>query len=236
VENRTLWTFGDSFTESVLDNPTYVEFLQGNKHENWTEKLSKYLDYNLQNFGKGGMSPQTIIDTFIENMNDFKENDIVVISTSPYIRIIGYDNHFDKITTWNSESFYLYYIKDKIHALNKTDDFNFGTPFDDEKRIHLMVDYIDNFIVPYENKWKEYFENKISKFIDLFNQRNIKIFYWDYYLWKSNTFTNLNTETKGIIKDTHWGIEGETQFLQYIIDRIEKRNQFHSLKSPNYKI
>lgn len=230
---NTCWFFGDSFTESAaIDHDLYVKFLGGKRYKIWSEQLSEYLNCKTKNFSKGGMAPQTIIDTFIEQMSNFKENDYVFISTSPYIRTIGYVETLDKITTWNSEPYYLYHHKDRKEALEESDTKIFGVPFTDDVRTKLLVDYLYYFITPYENKWKEYFEEKIKNFIKLFNKQNIKVYYWDYYLWQTNSFSNLRDETNGQFNDDHWGVEGEKQFLKYMIRRIEDNKQFHNVKPP----
>ena len=77
-------------------------------------------------------------------------------------------------------------------------------------------------------------ENFLLKKIKDLNKQNIKVYYWDYYLWQTNSFSNLRDETNGQFNDDHWGVEGEKQFLKYMIRRIQDNKQFHNVKPPYY--
>ena len=67
--SKTLWTFGDSFTQGfscvpVIDYPTIPEYYQYKKigEDIWPNLLSKYLGIKLINKGLGGISNDSILE------------------------------------------------------------------------------------------------------------------------------------------------------------------------------
>jgi len=217
---KTSWFFGDSFTQSKLrKNPTYLEFLGrdiNNPYNGWSTQIANYLDSNEENYSIGGNSPQAIIDDFISNMYKFKKGDSVFISTSPMVRTIGYHSQFKKITSWNLET-----LNENSFSHTKSETHTFNPPDIIFKNKTLILDYVLNFIAPYEEEWEEYYENKIREFIILFKKQGINVYYWSWQLWHQSVFQDVYYETNGEIADDHWGIVGETQFLNYLKKRIK---------------
>jgi hypothetical protein len=80
-----LYTFGDSHTQTLKSHIEaksnwaleYVNYI-GEVPETYSEILSNEMGIELNNFGKGGASNQTIFDIFIENYKNIKPNDIVI--------------------------------------------------------------------------------------------------------------------------------------------------------------
>lgn len=87
VDKQNLWIFGDSFSA-----PFYHK-----KNKPWSEAYSKYLGYypscfgellakelnmNLKNEAEPGIGNESIIDRIILNLNNIKEDDIVIIGWS----------------------------------------------------------------------------------------------------------------------------------------------------------
>lgn len=232
---NTSYFFGDSFTQSLInENPQYKKAIGLDPHKiepSWTKLLSNHLNTEHINFGKGGNSPQGIIDDFISNMNKFKKGDYVFISTSPMVRTIGYDNNHKKIQTWNLDAI-RYNQVSEITDLDG-EHVQFGSPTLVQKNDELILDYILTFLLPFENSWMTYFEGKIKEFIELFKKQDIHVYYWSYNLW--DAFSNVKDETNDGMDDDHWGIKGQSQFVQYMKNRIDNKIQFTNEKLPPFK-
>jgi len=98
-----LYVFGDSHTQSfeshnIAGSQWSVEYskLLGYTPKNFADILSHELDIDLMNYGKGGCSNYTIMDTFLEKFNEIKKNDIVVFgwTTESRFRIANEVNDF----------------------------------------------------------------------------------------------------------------------------------------------
>jgi hypothetical protein len=223
---KTTWFFGDSFTQSMInDNPQYKKII-GKTELTWNQKLSIFLNSNHKNFGKGGNSPQGIIDDFISNMNKFEPGDTVIISSSPMVRTLGYDDGSKKITTWNLET-----IQHHPQAMFRTNKDNFGTPLLAQNNKDLVLDYLLTFLLPYEDEWHEYFEGKIKQFIELFKKQDIHVYYWTHKLW--DNYTSITKETNRKLIDDHWGWIGQNEFLEYLKKRINERKYFCNIYKPS---
>jgi hypothetical protein len=80
-----LYTFGDSHTQTFKSHKEantswakeYINHI-GEVPETYNEILANKINIELNNFGKGGASNQTIFDIFIENYKNIKPNDIVI--------------------------------------------------------------------------------------------------------------------------------------------------------------
>ena len=232
-KKNTCWYFGDSFTQSMwVHKPNLEDFYKGKELKPWSEKLSKYLNCDCKNLSYGGNSPQGIIDDFINNINNIKKGDYVFISTSPMVRTVGYDPITDKISTWNLES--ISHMKnwptDLPFELSNSDSHTYGTPDIVIDNVNLMYDYILKLTIPYEEKWEIYFENKIKNFIEYFTNNGVHMYFWSFRLWPK--FTSLTKETKRLVIDDHWGLIGETQFLEYMKQRIKDKIYFERIEPP----
>jgi hypothetical protein len=82
----TLHTFGCSYTaDYTLDGAIYKKFYNirgGNFPDVWPKILAKKLNFELNNFGKGGVGNDFIFNQICKNFKQFKKNDIVIIGWS----------------------------------------------------------------------------------------------------------------------------------------------------------
>ncbi len=86
----TLWTFGDSFTQSFSShfNTTnewavkYKNYIQGNAPKSYNELISDYFGFNLRNQGLGGSCNSNIFSEVIGNImnGQIKKNDIIIVN------------------------------------------------------------------------------------------------------------------------------------------------------------
>jgi hypothetical protein len=87
---RTLWTFGDSFTESYSDNSAmwldrYIDW-KGYIPKVYGEVISEKLELELINMGRGGADNYSIFQRICDAANKIKPNDIVIIGWSNAVR------------------------------------------------------------------------------------------------------------------------------------------------------
>ena len=109
---NNLWIFGDSFCSTfdinqISDNmKNYLNFIDDNSIETWSELLAKKLNYNLINRARGGNSNYQIFQDFCDNCHLIKENDIVIIGWGLIQKFrISENNMFLNISPGNNRSF-----------------------------------------------------------------------------------------------------------------------------------
>jgi hypothetical protein len=109
-----LWVFGDSFTETFKSHfessndwsTKYKKFKQGENSsefttpKNYSEIIAESLNVDLENYGVGGCSNQTIFDNFIRCAPQIKPNDYVIFQWTEQgrFRISTEANFFRDIT------------------------------------------------------------------------------------------------------------------------------------------
>ena len=84
-----LWTFGDSNTAPYDINIGWSkEYFEWKKRpvKVYGELISKMLNYELINLGKGTSDNYTIFNEVCNAMEDINENDIILIGWSDYLR------------------------------------------------------------------------------------------------------------------------------------------------------
>lgn len=94
---NTLWTFGDSFTaghgckfdaSGAFSNSLetyykklYDDYIDINK-KIWPEIVADTLSFELLNYGKNGMTNESIADSILKHLPSIQKNDIVILQTS----------------------------------------------------------------------------------------------------------------------------------------------------------
>lgn len=109
MADKTLWTFGDSFTYGFgcryidkkgdnIEYDYYHKYYDSSKgHDIWPNHLGRLLNSNVQNFGSNGNSNWDIIDDIIKQSDNIKKGDYVVIGKTRFDR-----NRFpDSNLKWN---------------------------------------------------------------------------------------------------------------------------------------
>ncbi len=103
VEKPVIWAFGDSYTDQFINPRTtikeYVDY-KGYVPKNYIDIISENLNLKIRNLGKGGTSNRTILSSFINVLDEIKENDILIFGwTSPNrFRIISNDLFYDVVS------------------------------------------------------------------------------------------------------------------------------------------
>lgn len=85
TEKKTLYVYGDSFTDGHRKDSPFTWFVKWYEHlgnylpPNWFELLSEKLDSNVRNFGWVGNSNHEIFESFCKSCHEIKKGDIVII-------------------------------------------------------------------------------------------------------------------------------------------------------------
>lgn len=159
----TLWTFGCSYTAeyhpvgapNVYSNyDKYKVYKGGILPETWPTLLAKKLNLNVKNKGVGGSSNYFIFNKFIENIDYFKEGDIIIIGWTSLLRFMWANNEslFTLLPSYYFESMNFKLISKET----------FGEILINRENLHWTSEI-----------W--YWIKFINKFCEL---KNIKIFYW----------------------------------------------------------
>jgi hypothetical protein len=213
-----LWAFGDSMTfghgcNELCHSETKEEYLPYKKEGDdvWVNHLGKLLDHEVKNLGKNGASNDYIFDTIIDNFDDIKENDVVVINMTLHGRMevpFG-DDIMNVLSSYENAI--------KIVGESKEKD-------SDEK-----IETILNFQYHFSNHqfYKER-HRKRFKFIKdrLKEDKKVKFVYmWsledDDAIYRS--FQTIKDDTKGKINDTHFSFNGHLNFAHYIHSSMDNK-------------
>lgn len=202
---QTLWTFGDSFTQSYTDNS--AEWIQlYSKWKGFTPKvygeiISEKMNMPLRNLGVGGSDNYSIFQSICDSAKSIKPADVVIIgwSTTARFRLINKSKLWHPIMPkWNYEK-------------------NFD--FISQKTIEEVLVNRDNEICKDEvRSW--------MKLIECAFPNNL-IISWT---WLSDgaapnyfgNLMNIRTETNGLIDDGHYSEQGHIQLANELMNMISK--------------
>lgn len=212
---NTVWFFGDSFTQNLAlrEGSLYQEYLNKENIKSWTQIVSEFLNMEEKIIAKGGRSTQSIYFSCINNYQEIKTGDFVIITNSPHVRTVGINKKLQKVSTYNNEQIIYNF------PIQEGDIFTCGMPIDVSEQ-KIILDYILTFILPHKDIWDEYWRTNLQNLKYIFNEKGVKFLFWDYSLW--DNFPSIYDETNGKIEDFHWGKLGNIKFSEYIIQQIDK--------------
>jgi|APGre2960657373_1045057.scaffolds.fasta_scaffold11925_4 hypothetical protein len=199
---NSIWCFGDSFTAGHGCTPEF-EYCQNYKKDKdnlWCNHLGNLLNMNVINNGKNGCSNDIIFDLILENFNNIKPNDIVIIGKTFSYR---YDIPSLNIKNeWVSAHDVIYH-KEKYNEEQYQTILNFSYHFAKDK------------------KYKNRQNNRINFLISLLNEKNIKTLLWS--VEEDILFYDrIRDATNGKIDDAHLSFKGHLQFYQWIYQKLIK--------------
>lgn len=221
---KTLWVFGDSFTEGytnfVTKHPNGHRIEWRDKYINWkgytpvvfNEILSDKLKIKSINKGTAGADNYTIFDSIIQSLEHIKEDDIIIIgwSTTSRFRLANKENEFESITMWwqNASNTALKRIGISQSTIN-----------------HIMINRMIN---------KPYI-NEINGYIKLLNNtfKSNKIIHWSpFYINKSMglkvidipKLESILDETKGQIDDLHFSEPAHSELAEHFYHIIHNND------------
>lgn len=205
----TIWTFGDSFTESY--NPfypwaeSYIEW-KGYVPKVYGEILSERLGFELKNYGKGGSDNYSIFQNFCDVSHMIKPNDIVIFGWSSPIRfrLLRANGEWESLVP----NFHLNY--DVVEGVSKTSI--------DEILVHRDHDKFIGEI----NSW--------IKVITLFLKSiDASVIHWTTFDTKINAKYVFNVdkvkdETNGLINDGHFSEIGQLELANILNNMYNNQN------------
>jgi len=199
---NSIWCFGDSFTAGHGCTPEF-EYCQNYKKDKdnlWCNHLGNLLNMNVINNGKNGCSNDIIFDLMLENFNNIKPNDIVIIGKTFSYR---YDIPSLNIKNEWVPAHDVIYHKEKYNEEQYQTILNFSYHFAKDK------------------KYKNRQNNRINFLISLLNEKNIKTLLWS--VEEDILFYDrIRDATNGKIDDAHLSFKGHLQFYQWIYQKLIK--------------
>jgi len=195
---RTLWTFGDSFTESF--NPKYEwpqKYIQwkGYIPKVYGEVIADELELELVNLGEGGSDNYSIFQAVCNSVHPINSNDIIIIGWSDTIRFrLAANRKSWKPILSNSDA----NLKDISHTT------------------------ISEILV---NRDNELYKDEVRSWMKLLDYTfpNNLLIHWSWREFIPNYFGDISTifdETNGLINDNHFGEEGHKELAKKLIDMI----------------
>lgn len=221
---NTLWTFGDSFTQSYIPpadkgrnwRNDYIEW-KGYHTKVYPEFIAEKLNLNLVNRGVGGCDNSFIFEEFCKVAPQIQKDDIVIFGWTDVHRFRLY-NKENKVGFFNA------------NALDKDGGAIFSEEFVNTFDF-LSVQTIEEMII---NRDSKMFIYELCNWIQLINLvlKNVNVIHWS---WDTNNsickdviiatnYERIKHETKGSIVDYHWSENGHRTFSEFLIKKITKSN------------
>jgi hypothetical protein len=192
---KTLWLFGDSFTQSLVDNKDewatqYVEW-KGYAPKVYGEILADTFGFNLMNYGSGGIDNYSIFQNICNLSDKIFPNDVIIIGWTSVTR-------FRLVDKWNNWKRIIPKFDRNVRNLEDVSNTT-----------------LEEILI---NRTKERYTEEVCSWIKLLNTTfsNNLIINWsalDRGVSK-NYIANLTTirdESGGIIDDGHYGEVGHIQ-------------------------
>jgi hypothetical protein len=219
MKKNKCWCYGDSFTESItIDSGSdYLLYKQIEESQpTWTYLFSDKMNLEPIINAKGGRSSQKIFMSVLQDVDKFQKGDWVIFTTSPYVRTEGINFKTKEITTYNNEQILYgrFDLGDDVYGSSH------GVPIPG-KNSKILFNYITEFILPFEDEWRGYWKSNFIQLHKTIQLLGINCIFWDYSLW--NKFTNISQETNNELVDDHWGIDGNKQFYEFLIENINNK-------------
>lgn len=203
---KTLWTFGDSFTERFSENyPWSNEYIKwkGYIPKVYGNFIAEKLNTKLINKAVGGSDNNTIFDSVCESIGQMKDNDIIIIGWSSISRF--------RLAQSNN--------KWKIFLPNYTNSTikDFPTPVSQNTIDEIML-----------NRDSLLYLNELNLKIKLLNKtfKNNIIIHWSPFVNQINgvfipTLNRIVTETNAELTDTHYSELGHLELADILLAKIE---------------
>lgn len=221
-----LWTFGCSFTAEYhpVDSMNghknnyvlYKEWLGGELPDTWPTKLGKLLQFDVENKGVGGASNDHIFGTFCDNCDSISKGDIVIIGWTQIARFwIGtYDEkqlpkfmsvlpnmntNIDPNSTYMTSDTLDFLLVERTNRLYVEEIYYRESIIEElakNKGFEVFFWSSDNKIIYKESKE---FKNKKKYLCSESDEQIIS------YLIRKKNAKDVKLETKGLIKDCHYG-------------------------------
>jgi hypothetical protein len=188
MENN-LWIFGDSFSNFFkLTRPDYIDFK--NKYVKcYGELISEELNLNLQLRASGGYSNESIFFSIINNLENIKIDDVIIINwTENYrFRLLNNDNNF---------------MDFNINGINNYEENNIS---------NISKKTVEEILI---HRTEKNYGMDLNNYIKTINKAfiNNKIIHWSWVNYKNKMplsidYVDMETitqDTNGLIYDFHY--------------------------------
>lgn len=215
---KTLWAFGDSMTfghgcNSDCVSETKEQYLKYKKEGDdiWTNHLGKLLNYQVKNLGRNGASNDYIFDTIIDNYENIKENDVVIINMTLHGRIevpIG-DEVLNVLSSYENAIKIIGESKEQDSVEKIETILNFQYHFSNHQFYKERHRKRFKFI---KNRLKE---DKEVKFVYLWSLEDDDAIY--------RSFQTIKNHTKDEVNDTHFSFKGHLDFAHYLYSTMDTK-------------
>jgi hypothetical protein len=202
-----LYTFGDSYTFGHgcrADGPL-LEYYYGYKTETddvWPNLLAKMLNIEVKNLGKCGASNDYIVDSIIDNWDNFNEDDYVIIGITWHSR---FDIPLNDQLLWTST----------CKGFDDLSHFNSLEKEQMETIINFNYHFADNELYKVRHLKRFNFLDKLLK------EKKINTFLWDVSFYLHTTrFEKIADATNEEIKDYHLSFKGNKDFANMLYKKI----------------
>ncbi len=211
----TLWTFGDSFTESFLPKEDCKVIHWRHHYINWKgyvpkvygEFLSERLGMKLMNFGMGSSDNYSIFESFCKNVNHIEKDDLVIFGWSDAVRF----RMTDGSGGWHS--FTPCFREDSVPAE------------------YMDRDSIDKILA---NRTNPRYEEEVNIWINAINKflNYTTVIHWTSFKSSINAtyiypgLQTIKSETNGQVNDAHFSENGQeelSKILQAKYSRIKNK-------------
>jgi hypothetical protein len=201
----TLWTFGDSLTDGFRSNDIWAK-----KYVDWKgyipltygELISKEINYDLINLGKGGSDNYTIFESFMKNIDNIKNGDIVIIGWSE----VGRFRLSTKSNTWTS------FVPNFDNNLTNMKNVS------NQTIMEVCVNRLSDVYIDEVNIWINFIKKVIKDFKIInwstFNQGKINGIF-------ISEIEQITKDTKGEINDAHFSEIGQKQLSEILLTNIK---------------
>lgn len=221
---NTLWTFGDSFTQSYIPpadrgrnwRNDYIEW-KGYDTKVYPEFIAEKLGLNLVNKGVGGCDNSYIFEEFCKVAAEIKKDDIVIFGWT--------DVHRFRLFNKENECGFF-----NANALDKDGGPIFSQEFFNTFDF-LSIQTIEEMII---NRDSKMFIYELCNWVNLINLflKDINVIHWSWdrnnsickNITISTRYERIIDETKGSIIDYHWSENGHKVFSEHLIKKINKSN------------
>lgn len=235
--DRTLWTFGCSYTDDLKrmtkaslefgGSPFYdYKIWKGYIPESWPTLLSEKLESNLQNQGKGSASNDHILRSFMENFSKIRTDDIVIIGWTHIVRfpwVVDDDDNGHEFIDVNPV-----FSTEQLSEKTKNEILVNRTYLPWQRDLLIKINFI-KFLCE-KNQINLYFWTSCHDTFDYLHKMNntqnfITYENWDnifQYIYSDihNQLTMIKTETNYEIHDSHLGEIGHKMKAQLFYEFI----------------
>lgn len=212
-----LWIFGDSFSATNFRNNAetwrvkYAKW-KGYTTKVWPEFLNETLQLKLINTSLSGGDNYSIFDTIIDNIDNIKENDIIIVgwTTTLRFRVINKTNTFSSIRPS---------LNIKKSTLDNTLEYT-----------DISLNTINEILI---NRDSYLYEEELNRYIKLINLylKNNKILHWSHFqndhpllnltrIDKLDQIEKISEETNGDVMDYHYSENGHKELSKLIYNKL----------------